>query len=221
VAKTASRALAFCSRRSLTRAALPPVRAAVGGLATVAPSGVYYRRPVVVVGRKLQAAAGSAQQQCKTVADILKQTPNLSALSGASDRLSASLKAELTSSAGGAFTFFAPSDTAIRTLLTSLPNGGSSLLTNETAITALLSYHLVPGAALAAADLKDGQQLATALKGVPPLRVRLADGGVLIVAVGSEAAVVQPDIKTCRGVVHVIDTVLLPIMGSGAMAQQG
>ncbi len=179
------------------------------------------RTVVVVRGRKLQAAA--QQAPCKTVADVLKQTASLSALSSASDRLSAPLKAELTSSAGGAFTFFAPSDTAIRTLLASLPGGGASLLSNETALTALLSYHLVSGAALAAADLKDGQQLATALKGVPPLRVRLADGGVLIVAVGSEAAVVQPNIKTCRGVVHVIDTVLLPIMGSGAMAlpQQG
>jgi uncharacterized surface protein with fasciclin (FAS1) repeats len=190
----------------------------VGGLTTVAPSGVFYRRPsVVVVGRKLQAA----QQPCKTVAQVLKQTPSLSALSGVSDRLSASLKTELTSSAGAAFTFFAPSDRAITSLLSSLPNNGASLVTNETALTALLSYHLVPGAALAAADLKDGQQLATALKGAPPLRMRLADGGVLIVAVGSEAAVVQPDIKTCRGVVHVVDTVLLPIMGSGDMAQQG
>jgi uncharacterized surface protein with fasciclin (FAS1) repeats len=202
---------------------------AVGGLTRVATTGVFYRRPVVVGRKLLEAAAPVAAMQaagpCKTVAEVLKQSPNLSALNGVAGRLSPPLKAELSSKAGGAFTFFAPSDTAIQSLLSSLPNGGKDLVSNETALTALLSYHLVPGAAVMAADLKDGQQLSTALKGVPPLRVRLANGGVLIIGVGSEASVTQADIKTCRGVVHVIDTVLLPLMGSGeemaAQVQRG
>ena len=197
-------------------------RGAVGGLVGVAPTGVYYRPPVVVVGRKLQAAAPPAGAgACKTVYDVLQQTPSLSALNGVASRLAESLKAELDSKAGAAFTFFAPSDAAIRSLLAALPAGGKGLVGNETALTALLSYHLVPGAALTAADLKNDQQLPTALRGAPPLRVRRADGGVLIVAVGSEAAVTQPsDIRTCRGVMHVIDTVLLPLTGSEEAAQQ-
>lgn len=194
-------------------------RATVGGLTAVASTGVYYRpRPsVVVVGRKLLQGSSSP---CKSVAEVLQQTPNLSALAGLSNRLDAPLKTELASRAGSSFTFFAPSDEAIKSLLAGLPDGGKDLATNATALTALLSYHVVPGAALTAAQLKDGQKLQTALKGVPPLRVRLENGGVIVVAVGSEAAVTKADIKTCRGVIHVVDTVLLPIMGTGELAQQ-
>ncbi len=83
---------------------------------------------------------------------------------------------------------------------------------NTTAITALLSYHIIPGAAATASSLSDGQQLKTALGGpVPPLMVTKSADGVLIKGVGSEAGVVQPDIKVCRGIAHVIDTVLIPI----------
>ncbi len=195
----------------------------------VAPFGAYYQpQPSVIVvgGRKLlqEAAPGAAQQQqaapaCKTVKDVLAQTPNLSALNGMAERLSAPLKAELTSKAGPAFTFFAPTDKAIQTLLASLPNAGAELASNQTALTALLSHHIVTGSALSASQLKDGQQLSTALKAVPPLRVRLVGGAVAITSVGSEAGVIQADIKTCRGIVHVIDTVLLPVNGAG-QAQQ-
>ena len=190
----------------------------------MAPTGVFYRRPAVVVGRKLQEAAAveapPASSACKTVAQVVAQTPSLSALAGLASRLSPPLKAELTSRAGGEFTFFAPSDDAIQSLLAALPNGGKALTANETALTALLSYHLVPGAALTAAELKNGQLLPTALKAAPPLRVRLANGGVIIMGAGSEAAVTRADIKTCHGIVHIIDTVLLPLNASEAEAQR-
>ena len=86
------------------------------------------------------------------------------------------------------------------------------LTNNATALTALISYHLIPGAALTAAQLQNGQQLKTALGGsIPPLKVTKSADGVLIQAVGSEAAVVRADIRTCRGVIHIIDTVLIPV----------
>jgi len=198
--------------------------AAVGGLYTTAVYSPYVTYPqpfygggtggsVVVVGRKLLAAAPSAAPggSCKSAAEVIAATPELSQLGGLAGKASPQLLSELTSKSGPAFTLFAPSNAALQTLTASL--GSPEMLTNNaTALTALLSYHLVPGAALTAAQLSDGQQLKTALGGpTPPLIVRKSEQGVLIQGVGSEAAVVKPDLRTCRGVIHVVETVLIPV----------
>jgi len=137
--------------------------------------------------------------------------PELSQLGSLVMKLTPKLQGELKSKAGADFTLFAPSNGAIQALVASLSKP-ELLTSNMTALTALLSYHVVPGAALTAAQLSDGQQLKTALGGpTPPLVVRKSDQGVLIQAVGSEAAVIKPDLRTCHGVIHVVDTVLIPI----------
>lgn len=186
---------------------------AVGGLTTAAVYSPFVT-PVttVVVGRKILAAAPSAAPgQCKSAAEVVASEPELSQLGSLVMKLTPKLQGELKSKAGADFTLFAPSNAAIQALVSSLSK--PELLTgNMTALTALLSYHLVPGAALTAAQLSDGQELKTALGGpTPPLVVRKSDQGVLIQAVGSEAAVIKPDLRTCHGVIHVIDTVLIPI----------
>lgn len=184
----------------------------MGGLATTAVFSPYVTR-TVVVGRHLSAAAPSAAQQasCQTVAEVIAATPELSTLGSLVSKLTPELRAELSKKGGSDFTLFAPNNDAFQKLVSSIQN--PSLLTdNQTAVTALLSYHIVPGAAATASSLSDGQQLKTALGGpVPPLTVSKSADGVLIKAVDSEAAVVKPDIKVCRGVVHIIDTVLIPI----------
>ncbi len=202
-----------------------------GGLYGIAPYGAYYQpyyqQPatvVVVGGRKL--AQAPAAVACKTAEEVLASIPNLSRLSQLTQNLAAApLKADLSKRAGSNFTFFAPSDAALQTLLSALPDASSGqpeLVRNSTALTALLSYHLVPGSALPASQLTDGKQLQTALGGgVPPLRVRRSGNSVVIVGVGSEAAVTQTDLKTCRGVIHVIDTVLLPVAASQEKQQAG
>ena len=173
---------------------------------------------MVVVGRKvLQAAPPSAS--CRTADQVISQTPELSQLAGLLGSLSGPLRSELSTRAGNAFTFFAPSNGALASLLKMLPDaragGAPELVRNSTALTALLSYHLVPGEALTAAQLGDGAMLRTALGGTAPLRVRRADGSVVIVGVGSEAVVTQPDLRTCKGVIHIVDTVLLPVDSFG------
>ncbi len=90
---------------------------------------------------------------------------------------------------------------------------------NVTALTALLSYHLVPGVTLSSADLlsRNGQQLQTALN--VPLTIRATDAtNVRLIGVGSEALVTQQkDLVACNGVLHVIDTLLIPVaLGGGA-----
>lgn len=76
----------------------------------------------------------------------------------------------------------------------------------------LLQYHIVPSAALRASQLRDDQQLTTALAGATPLRVDLDDGRVEIKGRtdDNDADVVAADIVAGNAIVHVIDEVLIP-----------
>jgi uncharacterized surface protein with fasciclin (FAS1) repeats len=67
----------------------------------------------------------------------------------------------------------------------------------------ILTFHVVSGKALSG-DLTDGQEIMT-LQG-NKLKVKIMEGKVYI----NGAQVVIADVKTKNGVVHVIDSVLLP-----------
>ncbi len=101
----------------------------------------------------------------------------------------------------GPFTVFAPTDEAFA----ALPAGTiDALLADPTGdLTKILLYHVVPGKVMST-DLSDGMAAATAQGG--DLTVTIADGAVKI----NDATVVTPDIETSNGVIHVIDTVILP-----------
>jgi len=72
----------------------------------------------------------------------------------------------------------------------------------------LFADHVVPTAAFSS-DLMDGQVLTTLLGA--PLTVNIEDGMVYITPTGGPRAMVtSADISADNGVVHVIDTVLLP-----------
>jgi len=107
----------------------------------------------------------------------------------------------------GPFTVFAPTNAAFE----KLPAGTVEDLLkpeNKDQLTAVLTYHVVPAAAMST-DLMDGQKLKT-VQG-EELTVRITEGKVtLIDATGNTAAVTQADIKASNGVIHVIDTVVLP-----------
>ncbi len=100
----------------------------------------------------------------------------------------------------GPFTVFAPTDAAFA----KLPDGTlESLLNDKDALTQILTYHVVPGRVLASdvvnintAETANGQSLS----------IDAGNGGVKI----NDAKVVQTDIRTSNGVIHVIDAVLLP-----------
>lgn len=103
----------------------------------------------------------------------------------------------------GPFTVFAPTDDAFA----ALPEGTVENLLlpeNRDQLVAVLTYHVVPGAVMSS-DLA-GQELS----------VETAQGGSLMVdATGdavtvNDATVVQADIEATNGVIHVIDTVLIP-----------
>jgi len=107
----------------------------------------------------------------------------------------------------GPFTVFAPTNTAFG----KLPAGTVETLVkpeNKATLTKILTYHVVPGK-LTAADLKDGMKLKTA-EG-EQLTVKKDDGKVWIIdAKGGKSMVTISNVNQSNGVIHVVDTVLLP-----------
>jgi uncharacterized surface protein with fasciclin (FAS1) repeats len=102
----------------------------------------------------------------------------------------------------GPFTVFAPTDAAFA----KLPAGTvESLLKpeNKDKLAAILTYHVVPGR-VTAADVGKLQEAKTVNGKV--LTVSTKGGGVMI----NDAKVTTTDIAASNGVIHVIDSVILP-----------
>lgn len=100
----------------------------------------------------------------------------------------------------GPFTVFAPTDEAFA----KLPEGTvEALIANPDKLRAILLYHVVPGKVMAA-DVVNLNSATTAEGS--NVEIMLADGGVLI----NDANVTATDIETSNGVIHVIDTVIIP-----------
>lgn len=112
--------------------------------------------------------------------------------------------------ADGPFTVFAPSDEAFA----KLPDGALEELLrpeNREKLRAVLLYHVVPGKVVAADVMRlNGREVRT-LEG-SKVKVK-TKGGVMV----NNARVVQTDVMTSNGVIHVIDTVIMPKMKSNRM----
>ena len=103
---------------------------------------------------------------------------------------------------GGPFTVFAPSDDAFA----ALPAGTVDELVkpeNKAKLTAILLLHVIPGKVMAADVV--GQVMDPATAGGTTVHVDGTDGVTV-----DAAKVVTADIECSNGVIHVIDTVLLP-----------
>lgn len=104
----------------------------------------------------------------------------------------------------GPFTVFAPTNEAFA----KLPAGTVETLLkpeNKAQLVAVLTYHVVPGKVYSK-DLKDGMKAKTA-QGAE-ITISLKDGKAMV----NNATVSAADIEASNGVVHVIDTVILPPM---------
>jgi uncharacterized surface protein with fasciclin (FAS1) repeats len=112
-----------------------------------------------------------------------------------------------TLSSDGPFTVFAPTNAAFA----KLPKGTVETLVqpeNKATLTKILTYHVVPGR-LEAADLTDGKKLTT-VQG-EELTVRNSGGRISIIdAKGDESRVTIPNVNQSNGVIHVVNTVLMP-----------
>lgn len=98
----------------------------------------------------------------------------------------------------GPFTVFAPTDEAFA----KIPKADlDALLKDKAKLTAVLTYHVVPGKVMAK-DVKAGK-----VKTVQGSELTVATtGGVTV----NNAKVIKTDIGATNGVIHVIDTVVLP-----------
>jgi uncharacterized surface protein with fasciclin (FAS1) repeats len=119
-----------------------------------------------------------------------------------------------TLSGEGPFTVFAPTNAAFA----KLPAGTVDTLVkpeNKQMLTGILTYHVVPGtitAAKIAADARahQGRASYTTVQGQPLTFMKAGDGWVAIDANGNRAMVTIADVMQSNGVIHVIDTVLMP-----------
>ena len=107
----------------------------------------------------------------------------------------------------GPFTVFAPTNAAFG----KLPAGTVDTLVkpeNKATLTKILTYHVVAGK-LEASDLTDGKKLKT-VEG-EELTVKKSGDKVMIVdAKGGSSTVTIANVNQSNGVIHVVDTVLMP-----------
>jgi uncharacterized surface protein with fasciclin (FAS1) repeats len=102
----------------------------------------------------------------------------------------------------GPFTVFAPTDEAFA----KLPAGTvESLLNDIPKLTAILTYHVIAGQVMAADVLTMDGQAAATVNGAT-LAISTKDG----VKLNDTTNVVTTDIACTNGVIHVIDSVLIP-----------
>jgi uncharacterized surface protein with fasciclin (FAS1) repeats len=98
----------------------------------------------------------------------------------------------------GPYTVFAPTDAAFA----KIPKADlDALLKDKAKLTAVLTYHVVPGKVMAK-DVKAGK-----VKTVQGSELTVATAGGVMV---DSAKVVKTDIAADNGVIHVIDTVIMP-----------
>ena len=101
----------------------------------------------------------------------------------------------------GPFTLFAPNDKAFAKIPA---EELAALMANETMLSEVLTYHVVPGKVMSA-NLSDGMVLPT-IQG-ENLTVSMIDNNTIMI---NNARVILPDVLGKNGVIHFIDTVLIP-----------
>jgi transforming growth factor-beta-induced protein len=110
-----------------------------------------------------------------------------------------------TLSGDGPFTVFAPTDDAFADLLEALEITAEELLADTELLTAVLTYHVIAGEVPASTVVTlDGQTAATVNGAEVSISV---DGDAVQV---NDANVIAVDVAASNGIIHVIDSVLLP-----------
>lgn len=157
-----------------------------------------------VMGSVAAAAFAVAAVMAAPVSAQSKDIVDTAVAAGSFKTLAAALTAAdlvTTLKGAGPFTVFAPTDEAFAKLP---PGTVESLLKpeNKAKLRRILTYHVVAGTVMAADVVK-----LTSAKAVSGDTLTIKTmGGVMV----DNAKVVKTDIKASNGVIHVIDTVLLP-----------
>lgn len=154
------------------------------------------KRPFLYAFAVLALLAGCATgSRPASVADTLAAQPQLSTLNGlvAKAGLTDTLKGT------GPFTVFAPTNDAF----SKVPAAALQALANDPVkLKAVLTYHVLPGKVMAS-DVKNGSS-----KTVNGASLALSRAGDFVTV--EDALVQTPDISATNGVVHIVDSVLMP-----------
>jgi uncharacterized surface protein with fasciclin (FAS1) repeats len=154
-------------------------------------------RRTLVAAALLSALAGCATVSAPvSVAETIANTPELSTLSG----LVASAGLTETLNGTGPFTVFAPSNEAFKAVPAKTLD---ALAKDPAALKNVLTFHVVAAKAMAA-DVKNGK-----VKSVNGAELDLAKAGEFV-TIGEGAIVTKADMVASNGVVHIIDTVMIP-----------
>lgn len=156
---------------------------------------------VAAVGIAVGATAATAGGMKKDIVDTAVEAGQFTTLAAA---LGAAGLVE-TLKGDGPFTVFAPTDEAFA----KLPAGTVENLLkpeNKDQLIAILTYHVVPGSVMAA-DVVNLSE-ATTVNGAE-VEITVNGGTVMV----NDATVVATDIAASNGVIHVIDSVILPPSG--------
>jgi transforming growth factor-beta-induced protein len=152
-----------------------------------------------VINKVILPPAETSMSEGEMVKDIV----DTAVAAGSFKTLAAALEAAglvETLKGAGPFTVFAPTDEAFA----KLPAGTvEALLKDPKALGDILKYHVVSGKVMStdAAKLTEAKTVQGS-----PIKISVKDGKVYI----NDAQVTTADIETSNGVIHVIDTVLLP-----------
>lgn len=153
-------------------------------------------------------ATGEPQETEEAAADEMGDIVATAVGSGEFPTLVAALEAAglvETLQGEGPFTVFAPTEEAFAAALEALGLTAEELLADTETLTAVLTYHVVPGKNLAADVVGlDGADVETVNGATVAISL---DGDSVLV---NDATVITTDIEASNGVIHVIDTVLLP-----------
>lgn len=180
----------------MIRGAMMAVALSVGAAAGAAP-----RNPMV---------GGAAMYPTKTIVENASQSKDHTTLVAAVK--AAGLVDTL--SGPGPFTVFAPTNVAFA----KLPAGTVDTLVrpeNKDKLTSILTYHVIPGRITAKdiaakAKVNGGTATYTTVQGEPIMFKKAMGGWAIMDGKGDTGRITTADVMQSNGVVHVIDTVMMP-----------
>ena len=162
---------------------------------TLTPVQNFVRLPILLAALAAALAGCASVPTPVSVADTISANPSLSTLNG----LVAQAGLTDTLRGAGPFTVFAPSNEAFK----AVPSKTLETLAKDpAALKAVLAYHVLP-VKVVAADVKNGK-----VKTLNGAELELAKAGDFVTA--ENAMVSKADIAASNGVVHIVDTVLMP-----------
>lgn len=104
------------------------------------------------------------------------------------------------------YTVFAPTNQAFTNLLSTLGLTKTQLLADKALLTKVLTYHVVPNAQVKKADIPFGKPIQT----INGNAISINTDAKILDAKGNLSQITTTDVMTGNGVVHIIDTVILP-----------